>query len=79
MSDEVRDEIVERAVRTVLRDVARSATLAEADAFLVMMRSQLADHLAYLRRKRVHPRVQETLARVLGRLYGETETGGTRR
>jgi hypothetical protein len=78
VTDEARNEIVERAVRTVLRDAARSATLAEADAFLVMMRSQLIDHLADLRRKREHPRVQETLARVLGRLYDETESGGTR-
>jgi len=78
MGDDARDEIVERMVRTVLRDVARSTTPAQADAFLVEIRSQLIDHLADLRRRRVEPRVQETLARVLGRLYDETESKGTR-
>jgi hypothetical protein len=76
--DGARDAIVERAVRTILRDVACSATLAEADAFLTQIRGELSRHLDLLRGEGANPRVAETLARVLGRLYDETESGGTR-
>ena len=73
-----RDELVEQAVRTILRDAGRSATPVGADAFLVAMRGELVRHLEILRRERADPRLMETLARVLGRLYDETESGGRR-
>jgi hypothetical protein len=73
-----RDELVEQAVRTILRDAGRSTTHLEADAFLVTIRGELVRHLELLRRERADPRLMETLARVLGRLYDETESGGRR-
>ena len=78
MSDGERDALVEQAVRTILREAGGSATPVEAGAFLVTIRGELMRHLEVLRRERADPRLMETLARVLGRLYDETESGGRR-
>ena len=78
MSDRVRDEFVDRAVRVLLDAVARSGTPAAAAATVAAIRAELAEQIRVARDEEGNPALADGLARLLGRLVDETEGGGTR-
>ena len=77
--DEVRDEFVDRAVGVLLTTAARSGMVAQADEFLLLVRSELARLIADFEREGKEPQIVDGFRRLLGRLVDAMETGGTRR
>ena len=76
---EDRDKFIEDVVRDIQATAAKSRTVQEADYFLDAVRATMAAHLARLRRGGADPRIVEAFARLLGRVYDATESGGRAR